>query len=253
MRLGCGLLLFTLACADQAKAPTPPPKPAPLPSLVEASASDGGEDREAVYRVEAAPVFGAPVEAGAARLALSVGGGTLGGEAVSPEALKGKVHGAEVLLVAVDEVFLAQAAPYLAALSDAGAKVSLLHPAGEVAFPVELKDEPAFQAWIDEAKPGKVRVIQRADGFEVQTNMGKLPGADPNGPTVPLRSGQLDVAVLRRALEKLKARFDTAPDVCFVPSYGTELKALATAMTANYRADQAPVFARTCWVFPRGK
>jgi hypothetical protein len=156
-----------------------------------------------------------------------------------------------VLLVPGAEVYLAQVAEQLARLDDAGAQVYLLHPEGQVAYPITLRDEPAFQAWLDEPKPGRVRVIQRSDGFELQTNVGKLPGADPNGPTVPLRGGQPDLALLRRGLGKLKERFTVTPDLCFVPSFGTELTRVAAAMSADYQESGQPIFEELCLVYPR--
>ena len=125
------------------------------------------------------------------------------------------------------------------------------HPTEAVAYPVVLRDEEGFRAWLDEAKPGKVRIIQRADGFELQTNVGKLPGADPNGPTVPLRGGQQDLATLRRGLARLKERFTVTEDVCYVPSFGSELRAITAAFSADYRAPGKPLFRQLCLVYPR--
>ena len=101
------------------------------------------------------------------------------------------------------------AAPLLALLNDAEARVFLAHPQGRVAYPLELLDEPAFAEWLDQPIPGRVRVIQREDGFELQTAVGKLPGPDRNAPSIPIRGGRQDLSVLREAMTRLKQRFRT--------------------------------------------
>ena len=236
-------LVFAAACTDSKPVPLKSLAPRPLPTLaLPAPASDGGEDREATFRVEAAPVYGDEVPADALRLKVD-------GEAqVDTKALTAATT---VLLVPTSDVYLAQAAELLSRLQDSGATVYLLHPEGKVAYRVTLRDESGFQAWLDEAKPGQVRIIQRADGFELQTNVGKLAGVDPRGPTVPLRGGQPDLAMLRRGLTQLKDRFTVTPDVCFVPSFGTELVKVAAAMSADYAEAGKPVFEQLCLVYPR--
>jgi hypothetical protein len=158
--------------------------------------------------------------------------------------------GAPVLLVPDEDTYLAQVAPLLSRLDDAGAEVWLLHPGGEVAFRLVLRDEAAFGAWLDEAKPGRIRIIQRADGLELQTSIGKLPGKDPGGPTIPLRGGALDIALLREALQKLKGRFGTE-ELCVVPSFGTELAKTAHVLSGDYSAMGEPIFRELCLVYPR--
>lgn len=157
----------------------------------------------------------------------------------------------KVLLVPVGETYLAQVTPVLAALDDAGAEVWLKHAEGPIAFPVKLRDEKAWQEWIDEPVPGKLRVIHRADGFELQTNMGKLPGHDPNGPSVPVRGGRMDLPTLRKGFERVKQRFKDAPDVCFVPSMGLSMSDVTAALAANYAGAEAPIFEHLCLVYPR--
>ena len=235
-------LAVATGCTEKKPEPLKSLAPRPLPALsAPAPDSDGGE-REEAYRVAPAPVYGEELPNDARRIA--VGGGEVG--------LPADVQrGTAVLLVPDAEVYLVQAAALLARLEDAGALVYLAHPEGKVAYRLTLRDEPGFQAWLDEAKPGKVRVIQREDGFELQTNVGKLVGADPNGPTVPLRGGQADLAMLRKGLVKLKERFTVTPDVCFVPSFGTELAKVAAAMSADYSAMGAPIFEELCLVYPR--
>lgn len=156
-----------------------------------------------------------------------------------------------VLLVPVEDTYLAQASALLARLDDAGADVWLKHPDANIAFGLQLRDEPAFQAWIDEPVAGKLRVIHRADGFELQTNLGKLPGPYINGPTVPVRGGKMDLTTLQRGFEKISGRFKAAPDVCFVPSFGMALNDTARAMAANFTEPTKAYFTTTCFVYPR--
>jgi hypothetical protein len=156
-----------------------------------------------------------------------------------------------VLVEPTAQTYLVQAAPWLAWLDDAGATVLLAHPDAAVALPVVLRDEAGFQAWLDAPVPGKLRVIHRADGFELQTNMGKLPGADPNGPTVPVRGGQQDLLTLQRGLQRVRTRFPDAPDVCFVPSFGMELQQTIRAMATDYLAPGQTVFPQLCLIYPR--
>jgi hypothetical protein len=256
--LGAALALSLAACSEKKAEPLKTLAPEPLPRLELPASADGGEDREAIYRVEPSPVFGEEAPAGAQVWKLEASGVRVGESVLDAEKaddaarLKALLpEGAKVLLTSVGDVYLAQVAGALALLDDAGAEVFLAHPDGKVAYPLELRDEPGFQNWLDEAKPGKVRIIQRADGFELQTNVGKLPGADPNGPTVPLRGGQLDLATLRRGLGRLKDRFKVSPDVCYLPSFGTEISKVSAAMSSNYRAAGEPIFEETCLVYPR--
>src|SRR5262249_61362863 len=131
------------------------------------------------------------------------------------------------LLVPDDAVYMADVAPLLAALDDAKLVVWILPPDGKVAFRVALRDEAAFDAWLDDPKPGKLRVIQRQDGLELVSGIGKLPGPDPNGPTVPVRGGRLDVATTRQGLERLQGRLP-APHACLVPPFRNGLPAAGT-------------------------
>lgn len=157
----------------------------------------------------------------------------------------------KVLLVPLGDTYLAQVTPLLAALDDAGAEVWLKHPEGSFAYPIKLRDEKAWQQWIDEPVPGKLRIIHRADGFEVQTNMGKLPGGDPNGPSVPVRGGRMDLPTLRKGFERVRQRFKDAPDVCFAPSMGMAMSDVIAALAANYPTADAPIFSQLCLVYPR--
>ncbi len=186
---------------------------------------------------------GTEMQLGARRHSTSVDGGS------TP--LLSELGGRAVLLVPDEDTYLAQVAPLLAALDDARTTVWLLHPSGAVAFKLLLRDEKAFDAWLDEPKPGKIRVIQRQDGLELVTGIGKLPGPDPNGPTVPVRGGRIDVATARLGLQRLRQRFPAATDVCLVPSFGTELRLVATALSAFWAEPKDSLFESICLVYPR--
>lgn len=219
---------------EQVKAPAP-------------AADASVDDREAIFRIVPLPVVGPGIPEKALRVELDGETATVDGKPFDPKSLK---QDDDVLLVAKGETYLVQAAGLLAALDDVGADAFLLHPDQSVAWPLDLRDEGAFQSWIDDPEPGKVRVIHRADGFEVQTNLGKLPGQDPNGPTVPVRGGLMDLKTLQRGLEKVAQRFKTK-DVCFVPSFGMELSQVSRAMAANWKSTDAAWFPVTCLVYPR--
>jgi len=156
-----------------------------------------------------------------------------------------------VVLSSDPERYLADLAPLLELLATAGCEVWIRHPDAPVGFKVSLRDNAQFERWLAEPVPGKIRVVQRADGFELQTNVGKMAGSDSNGPTVPIRGGQLDIARLRRALEQLKERFSKAPDSCLVPSYGTELASIARALSGYYRGEGKRIFDELCLVYPK--
>lgn len=222
---------------------------------------DGGGTEDPMYRVAPFVPAGAPPPEGAVRVELR------GEVAVSDAGVefdparagwrptpRTSDSGAQtrVLLVPDADTMLVQAAESLARLDDAeGLLIWLKHPDFDLAYEVELRDEPAFRQWLDESVPGKVRVIHRADGFEVQTNMGKLPGADRNGPTVPVRGGRMDLATLQKGLSRVRSRFSEAPDYCLVPSFGTAMADVARALAANTRSTGEKVFGRACLVYPR--
>ena len=215
---------------------------------------DAGDDaREAQYQVAPFVTLGPSAPGDAVKVELDGEKATADGAAFEVAKLPvGDAGVRRVLLVMKGETYLAQAAAVLAALDDAKAEVWLAHPDGALAFKVVLRDEPAFQLWLDEASDsGKVRVIHRADGFELQTAMGKLPGPDVNGPSVPVRGGQLDLATLQKGLARLQSRFVTAPDYCVVPSFGMVMNDVVKGLAANYVKVETPYFPTTCLVYPR--
>lgn len=236
---------------DEANAPSLSAlKPQPLPSgVLDLEPTDAGAaHRERAYAVEAAPVFGDPLPQNAARLELRGEKATMEGAPVDAPRLGGRP-----VLIAYDaDTFLAQAADTLAALDRAGAQVFLLHPDGQVAFPVDLRDEREFQTWLDaDSAAARLRVIHRADGYELQTHLGKVTGYDPNGPSVPLRGGNWDVARFRSLMQKLQSRFDRDDTVCHVPSFGMELRDIALALTGYYSEPKERMFPTVCLVYPQ--
>ncbi|SEL49836.1 hypothetical protein SAMN05444354_106224 [Stigmatella aurantiaca] len=228
--------------------------PAPLPTLAAPGQDGGGEDPG--LQPAPAEVFGEALPEKALRLELAGETVRLDGETFSPRApaeasrLAGRVRGKAVLLVPGADTFLAQTSELLAVLRQAAEAVWLRHPDADVAYRLVLRDEAGFREWLAEVAPGKLRIIQRADGFELSTSVGKLPGGDPNGPSVPVRGGKQDIAMLRRGLGLLKGRFKTAEDLCLVPSFGTELAQAARALSGVYTAPGEPLFETLCLVYP---
>jgi len=244
-----------LGCQQPKAPPLKTLAPAPLQPLQASAAADAG--REAAYRVEAAAVWGSPLPAGAVRLLLQGPAVQLSDGRFDVDTAEGRaqvlaaVGRRPALLVPDATTYLAQVAALLAALDDGAVPTWLIHPNGQVAFQLTLRDAPAFDAWLHLPTPGALRIIQRQDGLELVSNVGKLPGGDANGPTVPRRGGQLDVALTREGLERMKSRFPEAEGLCVVPSFGTELRETAEVLTAAWAATDRPLFASLCLVYPR--
>nr|WP_227027401.1 hypothetical protein [Corallococcus soli] len=218
---------------------------------------DAGTRADAVSEPVSAPAHGEPLPEDVLRLELSGDAVRLGSESFAPAhaqdaaRLAERVRGRDVLIGVGDaDTFLAQVSEGLAVLRAQATSVWLQHPDAPVAYRVVLRDEEGFRAWLEEVAPGKLRIIQRADGFELTTSVGKLPGPDRNGPTVPVRGGRQDIATLRRELSRLKGRFTTSEDICLVPSFGTELVHVARALGGTYVAPREPLFETLCLVYP---
>jgi hypothetical protein len=205
------------------------------------------DDREAIFQIVPLEVVGPAAPEKALKVLLDGEKATVDGAPFDPKSVK---QNDDVLLVPVGETYLVQAAALLAALDDVGADAYLQHPDEPIAWPIDLRDEGAFQSWIDDPEPGKVRVIHRADGFELQTNLGKLAGQDPNGPTVPVRGGQMDLKTLQRGIERVAKHFKTK-DLCFVPSFGMELQQVSRAFAVNWSNAETAWFPTECLVYPR--
>jgi hypothetical protein len=243
-----------LACKPAVKVERAVPKPLQallspeeVARLTDAGSTDAGGYSEALFKIRPLTPVGPNEPEGATQVQLQ-------GERTSPAGNSLVVTSLKRILLRADsETYVAQVAPLLATLEDARVEVFLQHPDAAIAFRVTLRDEAAFAKWLEEPVPGKIRVIHRADGFELQTNIGKLPGGDPRGPTVPLRGGDLDLTMLQRGFVQLQSRFDGAPDVCFVPSFGMEVAQVIRAMAAVYRENSKPIFQEICLVYPRPK
>jgi hypothetical protein len=229
--------------------------PPPLPR-VSAEVGDGGVGTDALFQLAPAEVYGEPVPEEALRVELAGEAVQLAGERRVPTRpedmtwLRERVKGQRVLLVPDADTFLVQVSELLALLRDAAREVWLLHPDAPVAYRLVLRDEQGFQAWLAEAAPGKLRIIQRQDGFELTTSVGKLPGPDANGPSVPVRGGRQDIATLRLGLSRLKGRFKTSEDICLVPSFGTEVAQAARALSGVYVAPGEALFETLCFIYP---
>ncbi|HYO51313.1 hypothetical protein [Archangium sp.] len=229
--------------------------PPPLPKVV-AEAEAGGAGEDSLFRVAPAEVYGEPVPEKVLRVELAGEAVRLGGERFVPSRpedqarLRERVKEQGVLLVPDADTYLAQTSELLAALRESAREVWLLHPDAPVAYPLVLRDEQGFQAWLAEVAPGKLRIIQRQDGFELTTSVGKLPGPDANGPSIPVRGGKQDIATLRKGLGKLKGRFTTSEDICLVPSFGTEVARSARALSGVYVAPGKPLFETLCFIYP---
>ncbi|MDY7228657.1 hypothetical protein [Hyalangium rubrum] len=249
-------MLLGAGCREEKPAePLSSLAPPPLAPLT-ASPNDAGSEDDALFRVAHAEVFGEEVPKEALRLELAGESARLAAEdftASKPEEaarLAERVKDKAVLVVPDADTFLAQTSELLQALRDSAGEVWLKHPDAPVAYRLVLRDEEGFREWLAEVAPGKLRIIQRADGFELSTSVGKLPGGDPNGPSVPVRGGKQDIATLRRGLERLKGRFKTAEDICLVPSFGTEVAQAARALSGVYTAPGEPLFETLCLVYP---
>jgi hypothetical protein len=236
------LLLLLTACQEKPAPPLSSLKPPPLPAVQAVGAPDASADaREAVFQIAPYEVFGDEAPSKADELFFSNG-----------EAKREQSGQNPKLLTFDDETYLAQISERLAALDDSDAEVWFKHPHKDVAFRVKLMDEAAFQQWLTEPVPGQLRIVQRSDGLELTTNMGKLPGFDPNGPSIPVRGGKLDIPTLRASLEKLKQRFGSkAKQVCLLPSFGTELWKITEVMSGTFRANGDAIYEELCLVYPR--
>src|SRR5262249_28732263 len=148
-------------CEERSAPPLSSLAPAPLQPLASAGA-DGGADP---HRLPPAPVWGAPLPANAVRVTFGPGEARAGttvaslGRDAGVAPVLAAIGKGPALLVPDETTYMAEVAPLLAALDDARVPTWILHPDGAVAFAVELRDEAAFDAWLDDPKPGKLRVI----------------------------------------------------------------------------------------------
>ncbi len=249
------LVVLLAACTQKPQAAAAPlQKPVPLePLIAERVSGDAGVDSQGTYTVKPFTFVGSATSASALNLNVAGERLTLAGESISLENFKTKLGAqAAVVLAFDDETYLAQVLKLLALLDDANAELWLRSPdVPGLGWRVTLRDEANFNAWLEEPAGGKLRIVQRSDGFELQTNMGKLAGGDPKGPTVPTRGGSLDLVTLQNGLLRIKQRFTQAPDVCFMPTYGTTMHNATRAVAANWLPNEKRVFDTACLVYPR--
>jgi hypothetical protein len=250
--------LLACSCTQKSQPPTSVTPAVVPPQQVAAKEAPSPEEREELFRVERAAPWGDELPKTSRSVRIEADRVLVDNVEVSRRASGWaervvKLIEARPCSALVDsdpERYLADVSELLAALAASDCEVWLRHPEAPLAFKLRLLDNAQFERWLSEPQPGRIRVIQRADGFELQTNMGKLAGPDPNGPTVPTRGGQLDIARLRSALLRVKERFSSAPDACLVPSFGTELPAIAKAFSGFYRAPSERILEQLCLVYP---
>ncbi|NBD14210.1 hypothetical protein GTY96_35210 [Corallococcus sp. c25j21] len=260
------LLLLSNLASSGCREPTPASAAPPASSVTHPPSGEGalstplgdaGTWVDATVAPPSAPVYGEPLPEQLLIMEMSGEQVRMDTQSFVPsrtrdaDRLAERVRGRDVLLTVGDpDTFLAQVSDTLAVLRAQGASVWLRHPDAPVAYRLVLRDEEGFREWLAEVAPGKLRIIQRADGFELATSVGKLPGPDRNGPSVPVRAGRQDIATLRRELSRLKGRFTTSEDLCLVPSFGTELAQVARALGGTYVAPGDGLFDTLCLVYP---
>ena len=261
-QMSCLLLLLLSACpAPKPQAEASPrallPTSRSEPAQKEDAPPDNEEDaeREKLHQVDSAEIWGETLPSDVGVLVVDEEGRVERDNRLltlsNPDDRKSLSLKKAWMLAPRGEVYMALLSPVLAVLDDLGASVWLRHAEAQVAFEVSLKDEPAFQKWLADVVPGRVRLIQRADGLELSTVFGKVVGSDANGPSVPNRGGQIDLANARQGLLKLRQRFAAADEVGFVPSSATELQDVAHAMSANYRGMGKALFPKMFLVYRR--
>src|SRR5262249_16066665 len=163
--------MLLLACSQKNDSP-PALAPAPLPTLAPGGPDAGDEPaREALFEVEQVPAWGDEPPSGALAIevdaeSISVAGAKVDRHASnwSKQVLGAIGKHAAVMLSFDTERYLAEEAELFALLAALDREVWLRHPEAKVAFKIALFDNGRFERWLNEPKPGKVRVIQRADG-----------------------------------------------------------------------------------------
>lgn len=232
------VMVVGVSCSEKKVEPPARQKPEVMEPL-ERVLVDAGDDRDQLYTVAPFDPVGPALPKGVPVIAVS-------GETMPTIPAEGPV-----VLSFDEDTYLMQVAALFQKLDADAREVWLVHPDKAIAFKVKLRDAAHFQAWIDEPVPGKLRVIHRGEGFELKTNLGKLPGGDPNGPTVPVRGGLMDLKTLQKGFSRVQAKFKSAPDVCFVPSFGTELRQVIRSLAVDYDPQGTAYFDEICLVYPR--
>lgn len=97
----------------------------------------------------------------------------------------------------------------------------------------------ALGAWMDAERPlAKIRLMVRADGMEVVTSRGKIPGPDRYGPSIPTKDGRHDAALLSQSLARLAAYFPEENDAALLASPQTSAQTVAMVLDALGNASQ---------------
>ncbi len=97
----------------------------------------------------------------------------------------------------------------------------------------------ALGGWMDAEKPlAKIRLMVRADGMEVVTVRGKIPGPDRFGPSVPTKGGRHDWALLAQSLARLAAHLSQEREAALLASPQTSAQTVAAALDALANASE---------------
>ena len=121
----------------------------------------------------------------------------------------------------------------VAAILGSGETVCLRVAAAGQARCLDVLPRPAsaLGPWMDAERPlAKIRLMVRADGMEIVTARGKIPGPDRYGPSVPTKGGRHDAALLSQSLAKLAAYFPDENHVALLASPQTSAQTVAMAL-----------------------
>lgn len=136
---------------------------------------------------------------------------------------------------------LSQPLGLIAARLGPGETICLRVAAGGQARCLDVLPRPAaaLGAWMDAERPlAKIRLMVRADGMEVVTARGKIPGPDRYGPSIPTKDGRHDAALLSQSLARLAAYFPEERDAALLASPQTAAQTVATALDALGNASE---------------
>lgn len=98
---------------------------------------------------------------------------------------------------------------------------------------VRPRPAEALGDWMDADKPlAKIRLMVRADGMEIVTVRGKIPGPDRYGPSVPTKGGGHDFDLLVVSLSKLAIHLSEENEAALLASPQTTAQTAARALGA---------------------
>ena len=135
-----------------------------------------------------------------------------------------RLKGERLALELDSQLRMAELSAPLAALSlalkDGGTCcLAVADSAGRRCVPFQPFSGDDFGTWLDAELPlGKIRVVMRADGMEMVTDRGKLPGPDRYGPSLPSIGAKPDYDGLDAAAAKVKGRFPDEDTAGLAPS-----------------------------------